>query len=303
MVTPPSPLSAGRKAGVTIGNFDGVHLGHQKLVGRTLDVCRQRGLDCVVVTFWPHPRAVFSGSQMPPLADQEMRRQLLGRLGVNYLLELSFDMELAKLSPTEFLQKYLYPLNIGELVIGYDFRLGKGRSGDFEVLKQIGLEDGFGVEQVGPLMLGDSPISSTRLRKAIEDGDMALARKMLGRPHGFSGLVVHGEGRGSGLGFPTANVRVPAVLTPPDGVYATCVTHRGQCFPAVTNIGFNPTFNGKHRSIESFILECDRNLYDETIHMDFLARLRGEKRFAGPGELAEQISRDIKGAHSYFKGM
>ncbi|MBQ1844590.1 MAG: bifunctional riboflavin kinase/FAD synthetase [Desulfovibrio sp.] len=303
MVTTPSTLSAGRKAGVTIGNFDGVHLGHQKLVKRTLEVCRQHDLDCVVVTFWPHPRAVFSGQHMPPLADQETRRQLLGQLGVNYLLELAFDMELAKLSPTEFLQKYLYPLNVGELVIGYDFRLGKGRAGDFEVLKQIGLEDGFGVEQVGPLMLGDAPISSTRLRKAIEEGDMALAREMLGRPHGFSGLVVHGEGRGSGLGFPTANVRVPAVLTPPDGVYATCVTHRGQTFPAVTNIGFKPTFGGRERTIESFILDCDRNLYDETIHMGFLGRLRGEKRFAGPKELATQIAQDIKGAHAYFDGI
>ena len=300
MVTTPEQLSEGRRAGITIGNFDGVHIGHQKLIRRTLEVCRENGLDCVVVTFWPHPRAVLSGQPMVPLADQGMRRRLLAKLGVNYLLELTFSREMAALSPIEFLHQYLYPLNISHLVIGYDFKLGKGRSGDYSTLRQIGLDDGFGVEQVSPLMLDGSPVSSTRLRSIIESGNMQLARTMLGRPHSFTGRVIHGEGRGTGLGFPTANVAVPNVLLPPDGVYATTVTHRGKVYQAVTNIGCNPTFHGSQRTVESFLLDCDLNLYGEEIMLSFLARLRGEHRFANALELTAQIQRDIADARPWY---
>lgn len=296
MVTTPEQLSEGRRAGITIGNFDGVHTGHQKLIRRTLEVCREHDLDCVVVTFWPHPRAVLSGQLMVPLADQGMRRRLLAKLGVKYLLELTFSREMAALSPIEFLHKYLYPLNLSHLVIGYDFKLGRGRSGDFSTLHQIGLEDGFSVEQVSPLMLGGSPVSSTRLRSIIESGNMQLARTMLGRPHCFTGMVIRGQGRGTGLGFPTANVAVPGILLPPDGVYATLVTHRGKVYKAVTNIGCNPTFHGSQRTVESFLLDCSLNLYGEEIMLSFLARLRGEHRFSSAEELTAQVKRDIEEA-------
>jgi len=225
-----------------------------------------------------------------------MRRRLLAKLGVKYLLELTFSREMAALSPLEFLHKYLYPLNLSHLVIGYDFKLGKGRSGDFSTLHQIGLEDGFSVEQVSPLMLGGSPVSSTRLRSIIESGNMQLARTMLGRPHCFTGMVIRGQGRGTGLGFPTANVAVPGVLLPPDGVYATFVTHRGKVYRAVTNIGCNPTFHGSQRTVESFLLDCNLNLYGEEIMLSFLARLRGEHRFSSSAELTAQVKRDIEEA-------
>ncbi len=298
MLTTPVRPANGRRTGVTIGNFDGVHRGHRLLVDRTLEICAERGLDSVAVTFWPHPRALFSGRCMPPLACMQMRRRLLGEAGVDYLLELSFSREIAALSPEEFVTGYLLPLDVDSLVIGYDFCLGRGRSGDYQALAEIGARHGFRVTQVPPLMLGDAPISSTRVRRAIEEGDMATARLMLGRPHSFTGTVVHGQGRGTGLGFPTANLLPPDTLLPPDGVYATRLTHRGVHHPAVSNIGFSPTFGGTRRTIESFILDADINLYEESVELAFLERLRDERRFPSPQELVAQIARDVERARA-----
>ncbi|MDO5537224.1 MAG: bifunctional riboflavin kinase/FAD synthetase [Desulfovibrionaceae bacterium] len=298
MLTFPVRPANGKKTGVTIGNFDGVHRGHQLLVHKTLEICAERGLDSVAVTFWPHPRALFSGRQMPPLADLQNRRKLLGGLGVSFLLELNFTREIAALTPDEFVRTYLLPLDMDSLVIGYDFCLGKGRSGDFAALAELGGKYGFSVTQVPPLMLGEAPISSTRLRRAIEQGELGLARDMLGHPYAFDGRVVHGQGRGTGLGFPTANLLPPEVLLPPDGVYATRLTHRGVRHAAVSNIGFSPTFGGTQRTIESFILEGDINLYGEVIELEFLERLRDERRFPGVQELTAQIARDVEQARN-----
>ncbi len=294
--SPVRPSTNGRKTGVTIGNFDGVHRGHQLLVHRTLEICRDRDIDCVAVTFWPHPRSLFSGIRKPPLADVQTRRRLLGELGVPYLLELSFTRQIAALSPEEFYLGYLRPLRLSSLVVGYDFCLGKGRSGNYEALRELGKKHGFSVDRVPPLLLGDAPVSSTRLRSAIEAGDVALAARMLGRPHAVYGPVVHGQGRGAGLGFPTANVRPRDVLLPPDGVYATRVTHRGLTHPAVTNIGFTPTFDGAERTIESFLLDGDLNLYGEEVGVEFLRRLRPERRFPSVQALTEQIAKDVSEA-------
>lgn len=294
MPTLPLRPADGKATGVTIGNFDGVHRGHRRLIERTLDVCRERGLDCVAVTFWPHPRALFSGMELRPLADLHTRRRLLGALGVHYLYELNFNREMAALSPEEFYLAYLAPLDMKALVVGYDFHLGRNRSGDFDALVELGRAHGFTVERVPPLMDGDAPISSTRIRAAIEAGDLESARRMLGRPHAVTGTVVHGQGRGTGLGFPTANLQADRVLLPPDGVYATRVVHRRVAHAAVTNVGFVPTFNGTGRTIESFLLDCDLNLYHETVRVEFLERLRGERRFESPEALVAQIGRDVE---------
>lgn len=296
MLTTPVHPANGRKTGVTIGNFDGVHRGHQLLVQTTLDICARRGLDSVAITFWPHPRALFSGQKMLPLADLHKRRAMLGTLGVGYLLELNFTREIATLTPDEFVQAYLLPLHMDSLVIGYDFCLGKGRSGDCAALRKLGEKYGFSVTQVPPLMLGEAPISSTRLRKAIEEGEMGLAEAMLGHPYTIDGTVVHGFGRGTGLGFPTANQLPPPMLLPPDGVYATRVLHKGMAHAAVSNIGFSPTFGNTKRSIESFILEGDVNLYGEIIELEILERLRPEKKFDNVDALIAQIALDVEQA-------
>lgn len=282
-----------KKCAVTIGNFDGVHRGHQLLVSTTLDFCARRSLDSVAVTFTPHPRAFFSGRHMPPLANQQTRRRLLGAMGVEYLMELGFTKDIAALTPEEFYKAYLAPLKMELLVVGYDFCLGKGRSGDFASLSALGEQYGFAVHQVPPLLFEGAPISSTRIRRCIEEGDLVLARRMLGRPHTLHGKVIHGDGRGTGLGFPTANLEPAEELLPPDGVYATRVLHKDTVYAAVTNVGFKPTFDGTSRTIESFLLDCDINLYHEQVQVQFLQRLRGEQRFATPAELIAQIGRDV----------
>ena len=290
----PARQTAGRLRGVTIGNFDGVHRGHKRLVEQTLALCRKHGLDCAAMTFWPHPRALFSGRHMAPLAEMSVRARLLKHLGVQSVLEVPFTRELAALGLEEFYEAHLAPLNMRLLVVGYDFRLGKDRAGDFEALKALGERRGFLVHRVSPLLYRQKPVSSTRIREAIENGDMQMAAEMLGRPHAIEGEVEHGDKRGKALGFPTANLRLPDVLLPPDGVYATRLLFDGRFRPAVTNVGFNPTFDGQRRTCESFLIDCGEvDLYERHVRVEFLRRLRGEVRFASPAELVAQIGRDV----------
>ncbi len=296
MLTTPTRPSSASKTGITIGNFDGVHRGHQLLVSRTLEICAQRQLDSVAITFWPHPRALFSGKKMPPLASRKTRSELLKGLGIKTVLDLNFTLEMASQEPEDFVKSCLLPLSIDSLVIGYDFCLGKGRSGDFATLSRLGEKYGFSVTKVEPLMLGDAPISSTRLRRAVENGEMDLARSMLGRPYSLKGPVVHGEGRGTDMGYPTANLLPEEALLPPDGVYAARVLCRGKSYAAVSNIGFCPTFKGTQRTIESFLLDCSLNLYGEDIELLFLDRIRGEKKFPSVQDLTAQIALDVKKA-------
>lgn len=262
---------------------------------QTLALCRKNDLDCTAMTFWPHPRALFSGRHLAPLAEKSARARLLKRLGVQSVIEVPFTRELATLSPEEFHEVHLAPLNMRLLVVGYDFRLGKDRTGDFEALKALGEKRGFMVHRVPPLLYRQKPVSSSRIREAIENGDMQTAAEMLGRPHAIEGEVVHGHHRGASLGFPTANVRIPDVLLPPDGVYATRLLFDGRFWPAVTNVGFNPTFDGEKRTCESFLLDCGEvDLYERHVRVDFLCRLRGEVRFASVSDLIAQIDRDVE---------
>ena len=192
----PAAFASLPATGVTIGNFDGVHLGHQALVRRTLEVCGAGGLTGVVVTFSPHPRTVLTPERPhAPLSTRAERFALLERLGVRHILELPFTRELAALTPDAFVRGYLLPLKPRELVVGHDFTLGRGRSGHPELLQRLGRDMGFGVERVGAVLADHAPVSSTRLRKCLAEGDVALARRLLGRPYTVAGKVAHGEGR------------------------------------------------------------------------------------------------------------
>lgn len=282
---------------VTIGNFDGVHLGHQALVRRTLDVCRARDLACVVVTFRPHPRTVLTPERPhTPLSTRTQRFALLEGLGVRHILELPFTRQLAALPPETFVREYLLPLAPRELVVGHDFTLGRGRSGHPDLLRRIGRELGFGVEQVPAVLADGAPVSSTRLRRCLAEGDVALAHRLLGRPYVLSGTVAHGEGRGAGLGFPTANLDGAATLLPGNGVYATRACCGGRSFDAVTNIGCKPTFGGGRLTVESFLLDTAGDFYGQDLRLEFAARLRGERRFADAGALGRQIGADVAAA-------
>ena len=295
----PHALASLEGTGVTIGNFDGVHLGHQALVRRTLEVCAAGGLECVVVTFEPHPRTVLSPERPhAPLSTRGERFVLLERLGVRHILEIPFTRELAALAPEAFVRDHLLPLHPRELVVGHDFTLGRGRSGHPELLRGLGAQLGFRVEQVPAVLADGEPVSSTRLRRLLSDGDVALARQLLGRPYAVAGTVAHGEGRGTGLGFPTANLEGAATLLPGGGVYATRARMAGRAFDAVTNIGTKPTFGGDGLTVESFLLDAEGDFYGKDMALEFVARLRGEQRFPDADALVRQIGADVAQARA-----
>ena len=286
-------------SGLTIGNFDGVHLGHQALIRHTLDACAGEGLTPVVMTFWPHPRQVV----MPqlghmPLTTREERFALLESLGVRHVLELPFTRELAGLDAPSFVRTFLEPLRLRHLVVGYDFSLGRDRGGHVDVLRRLGADAGFCVEQLPPVVVDGTVVSSTTLRKLIDEGNVREAARLLGRFHGFSGEVVHGDGRGTGLGFPTANLARPEVVIPRVGVYATLATpaDSGKTRPAVTCIGCKPTFGQNELSVETFLLEGGDDLYGRTLRLDFVEHLRGEERFDSVEALKRQIAADVEQA-------
>lgn len=282
---------------VTIGNFDGVHKGHRTLINHALAFSQKVGIPCVVLTFWPHPRLVL-GKEHVPLMTRAARLEALQALKPDYIWEIPFNRSLATLSPEEFIKQYLMPLSMRRLVVGHDFSLGKGRAGQPGILQGLGRSCGYTMEQLSPVMEGGSVVSSSRIRHFVEQGGVDLATRMLGHFHYCDGEVISGEGRGAGLGFPTANIPLPETLLPPSGVYATQVTVDGTTFSAVTNIGTNPTFGGRKTTVESFLLDlpAETNLYGRKLRVHFVMQLRREKRFAGPEELREQIARDVEQA-------
>lgn len=279
---------------VTIGNFDGVHMGHRALIRRTCQKAVHHNLPCVVLTFWPHPLRVLAGQHAPPLLTTRLQRaRLVEKLGVQVCLELPFDRALAALNPEEFVQQVLVPLNTRELVIGYDFTMGKGRQGTADVLAALGQVYNFRLEQLSPVIIQDAVVSSSRIRDLVRQGEVWDAQYLLSRFYNVSGTVIHGHGRGEGLGFPTANLSTPDVLLPRQGVYATWVSVGGVPHAAVTNVGVNPTFGGDKISVESFLLDADLNLYQQDIKVSFVIRLRDEMPFPNAAALTARIAQDV----------
>lgn len=286
---------------VTMGNFDGVHLGHKSLISLAGDKAREAGLDFTLVTFWPHPKSVLaSASPANCLTSREERSRLLEKYGVAKLLEIPFTPTFAALTAKEFIEKWILPLNPLHLVVGHDFAFGHNREGNLEFLTELGKTHGFSVTQAPPLCLAGEPISSSRLRRAIAKGQIEAATAMLGRFYSVEGLVEKGFGRGEKLGFPTANLAAKKAFLPANGVYATFAYVNGKTFQAVTNIGRNPTFDGSNLTVESFLLDGRHNLYNESLRLEFVARLRGERKFNSPQELVEQIGRDVEQARCYL---
>jgi len=280
---------------VTIGNFDGLHLGHRRLLDRVRQRAKVCRLPCVVVSFWPHPLRVLAAALAPPLLiSREQRLGLLRDQGVDLCLELPFTPELAALSPGEFVRGTLVPLNARELVVGHDFSLGRERTGNAAVLAALGREYGFTLERLDPVMAGDAVVSSTRVRDLLCAGQVWEARALLGRFHSIAGEVVHGRAAGAGLGFPTANLAAPVNILPKDGVYACRMRVEDVVWPAVTNVGVKPTFGAHERAVESFLLDADIDLYGKHVELAFVRRLRDEQRFAGPEELRLQIAQDVE---------
>ena len=281
---------------LTIGVFDGVHLGHRRLIAELLSQASRRHLLAGVVTFRQHPEDILSpGKTLPFLTDIKTRIKLLKDEGVDFIVPLSFTSRLAARDARSFIALLQKHLRMRGLVVGPDFALGKKREGDIDTLRKFGKEMGFTVTIVPPLEINGEIVSSTTIRKAMADGDMRKVCELTGRYFSLHGKVVAGAGRGEGLGFPTANLDINSgQALPPDGVYAGLAHVNGKVYEAMTNIGKNPTFGNPDRTIETFLLDYSGDLYGRELSVEFVARLRDEKQFKNTGELKKQLAEDIK---------
>jgi riboflavin kinase/FMN adenylyltransferase len=285
-------------AWLTIGSFDGVHLGHQSLIKKLVDGAHAVGSPAVVLTFHPHPVVVLRGKTGDIyLTLPEERADILSGLGVDMVIIEPFTRELAQTSAGEFIERLYNRLGLDHLLIGHDFALGRGREGNFDVLNKLGLEFGFEVEEVEAVQSQGEIISSSQIRLLLEAGDVSRAGLWLGRPYLVSGKVISGDRRGRSIGFPTANLSViPGKILPASGVYACRAWVDGQVWGAATNIGVRPTFDG-HGSVlhlEAHLLDYSGDLYGQTISLEFIERLRGEVRFPDIQALIAQISQDVQ---------
>lgn len=288
---------------VTIGVFDGVHRGHQALLDRVRAEADDRGMRAVVVTFDRHPLAVLDPDRRPPsLQTLDDKVAALGATGVDHVHVLRFDRTASREPAVGFATRVLGgPLAARHVVVGANFRFGHGATGDVALLEQLGRDLNFSVEGFDLVDLGEhGTVSSSRIRAALADGDVAWAAEALGRPHRLTGTVVHGDGRGRTIGVPTANVAVdPDLAVPAPGVYATRVRVRGADGPtgpkwdAVTNIGTRPTFDGRDVTVEAHLLDVDVALYDRVVDVELVQRLRDERRFDDVDALVAQIHADV----------
>jgi riboflavin kinase / FMN adenylyltransferase len=304
--TPKTPraATAGRFSAVTVGNFDGVHRGHQALVAAARARADSHGGSCVALTFDPHPARVLQPDRpLRRLMTEAQRAECLAALGVDVLALLPFTPELAALSPEEFATKVLADaLRAKAVVVGEDFRFGKGRAGDVAALEALGQRLGFAVVAVEPVLDGGLPVSSTRIREALVEGDVVAAASLLGRPYFVEGEVVRGEGRGRTIGIPTANLAVENEILPKGGVYAARVGRAGEphepARPAVVNLGRRPTFGGRELTVEAHMLDFEADLYGQRLRVFFEARLRDEQAFPGKDALVAQIRADVAAARA-----
>ena len=289
-------LSPGKDMIITIGVFDGVHLGHKHLISQLKEQAEQQNLLSGVVTFRQHPQVVLSPeTRLPFLTDLSQRMNLLKNEGIEVIVTLSFTHELAQLGAQQFVSLLKQYLGMRGLVIGYDFSLGRDREGGSGTLHALGQAMDFTVTVVPPLILDGEVVSSTAIRHALAKGDMKRVRKLLGRYFSLHGRVVTGVGRGMQLGFPTANLEVsPEHALPADGVYVTWAYIDNKAYPSMTNIGQRPTFGGGERTIEVYFLDYRSDLYEHEMRIDVIERLRDEKKFDTAEELKRQIAEDIK---------
>jgi riboflavin kinase / FMN adenylyltransferase len=286
---------------VTIGNFDGVHRGHQALVSAVVARARETGGVSVVLTFDPHPARVLGRGGAPAaLTTLDQKEELLALLGVDRLAVLPFDAALAALSPGAFAREVLQgALGARHVVVGESFRFGHGRAGDAAVLAALGAEIGFSVRALPPVLGEGSPVSSSRVRRVLALGDVRTARALLGRPYFVDGPVGRGDGRGRTIGVPTANLAPENEILPAQGVYAArCRVPDGSFRPAVVNLGHRPTFGGEHATVEAHLMDFDGDLYGARVRLEFHERLRGEQRFDGVPALVARIREDIERARA-----
>ncbi|RLB10631.1 MAG: riboflavin biosynthesis protein RibF [Deltaproteobacteria bacterium] len=284
---------------LTIGNFDGVHRGHLALFDKVKQIAKEINGLSVVMTFDPHPIKVLSNGNGPPvITPTPQKLRLIKEAGIDIILCLPFTKEFATISAKDFVEKILVQkIGVKYIVVGYDYAFGKNRQGNIEFLKKMAEQYGFKVEVVNPVSINGTIVSSTKIRNLVQEGKLEEAKILLGRNYQVTGTVIKGKNRGTRiLGYPTANLKLIDELTPKTGVYAVKVHIDNKVYKGVANIGYNPTFGNGAFSVETHIIGFDKNILGKEIRVEFVKRLRDEKKFKSPSELAEQIKKDIQEA-------
>lgn len=286
---------------VALGNFDGIHLGHQRLIGEAVAIARRNNGTAAVLTFHPHPMAVLKPELAPPmLLDQEAKRRMMAELGVDILILLPFTLNFAQLSPEEFIKDVLVKqLNVKAIVVGYNYSFGHRGRGNSETIWKYADECCYTLSVIPPVKVGSQVVSSTLIRNKLAEGDVAAAQKLLGYYPFTEGTVVLGDRRGNTLGFPTANIDCPAgMMVPARGVYSVHVDMDGETYLGVANVGTKPTFNGSNQriNIEVHLLDFCGDIYGKKIKVKYVRRLRDERKFSSITDLVNQIQADVQSA-------
>ncbi len=288
---------------LTMGNFDGLHLGHKAILSKVNVIAKELGGTPAVFTFESHPLCLLNPANCPTqLTTLEERLVLFAQEGMKLTLCIPFTHELANLTAEQFLAQVIAEfIRPRRIVVGYDFAFGKNRGGDIHLLWQMQERYGYKVSQVKAVKVGGDAVCSTLIRQKIANGEVGQARLLLGRPYSISGQVVTGKQRGTGLGFPTANLSQTSKQIPKPGVYAVRVEWTGKLYPGVANIGYKPTFGGDNLEIEVHLLDFKQDIYGENINICFIERLRDEQKFSGLDQLKAQIAQDCSQARQVFR--
>ena len=286
----------------TVGNFDGLHVGHQEIIRYVTDRAKAQKLESVLVTFEPTPKEFFMGASAPARIYSLRDRFLITKsLGIDHFVCLRFNASLAQLQAADFVKNILVSsLNIRNLVVGDDFRFGNNRRGDLELLRSMGPTMGFTVEDKGTIVRADTRVSSSLIRAQLAAGEFDQAQQLLGRPYEISGRVFHGDKNGRTIGFPTANLRLNRQVPPVRGVFTVRASDRVNSWQGVANVGHRPTVNGVRDQLEVHLFACNENLYGKRLTVTFLTRLRDEQKFSSLDDLKHQISLDVQQAKQYF---
>lgn len=289
---------------VALGNFDGVHLGHRKLISRMVSYGRANGLKTLVFTFSNHPKTLLpNATKIKNILYRNEKAEIMESLGVDYMVNIPFTNEIMNMRPEEFIQEILIRrFNMKGAFCGFNYKFGVKASGDPDVLRRVGEDAGFLVFEMAPFKIHGEPVSSSLIRTLIASGRVELCKKYMGRNYEIGGEVVVGNRLGRKLGFPTSNIVIDTTMvTPPNGVYVTYVDYNGKRYPAVTNVGHKPTIGEYGKNVETHIFNFDKELYGKKIIVEFLKKMRDEVKFDSVGELSEQIVRDCREAEEYHR--
>lgn len=290
-----------KKSVIAIGNFDGIHMGHQKILKFLTSEAKKLDLFSLILTFSPHPEKILGKGRIKMIQTLEQRLREIKKFDVQIVLVLTFDRKFSKLSSQEFIQKIaLNTLKAREIIVGENFHFGRNREGDIHTLRHLSSKLNFKVSSIPPVVINRNIISSSLIRRLLHEGKIEKANVLIGRPYEIEGTVIKGKSRGKALGFPTANIQTANDIIP-SGVFITTVKIGSETFPSLTNVGYCPTFNQQDTNIESYIMNFNTILYGEKIRVHFIKKIRDEIKFNTPEKLAQQIKLDLQKAKTYFE--